>query len=89
MDAVRARFSAYPFQERASFDSNDPVLRRIFDVGWRTARLCAHETYMDTPYWEQLQYIGDTRIQGLVSLYACGGDRLVKNAIELEFTGSF
>jgi hypothetical protein len=83
VEAIRARFSAYPFQKRASFDSSDPVLRRIFDVGWRTARLCAHETYMDTPYWEQLQYIGDTRIQALVSLYAGGDDRLVKNAIEL------
>lgn len=83
IDGIRARFSAYPFQQRASFDSSDPVLRRIFDVGWRTARLCAHETYMDTPYWEQLQYIGDTRIQALVSLYAGGDDRLVKNAIEL------
>ena len=81
--AIRARFSAYPFRLRASFDSSDPALRRIFDVGWRTARLCAHETYMDTPYWEQLQYIGDTRIQALVSLYAGGDDRLVRNAIEL------
>jgi alpha-L-rhamnosidase len=83
VDAIRARFSAYPFQQRASFDSSDPALGRIFDVGWRTARLCAHETYMDTPYWEQLQYVGDTRIQALVSLYAGGDDRLVKNAIEL------
>ena len=27
------------------------------------------ETYFDTPYYEQLQYIGDTRIQALISLY--------------------
>jgi alpha-L-rhamnosidase len=81
--AIRGRFSAFPFEQRARFDSSDPTLRRIFDVGWRTARLCAHETYMDTPYWEQLQYIGDTRIQAMVSLYVAGDDRLVKNAIEL------
>lgn len=80
---IRARFSAYPFQLRARFESSDDVLGRIFEVGWRTARLCAHETYMDTPYWEQLQYVGDTRIQALVSLYAGGDDRLVRNAIEL------
>ena len=59
------------------------MLSKIWDVGWRTARLCAHETYMDTPYWEQLQYVGDTRIQALLSLYVGGDDRLVKNAIEL------
>ncbi|WP_372490084.1 hypothetical protein [Chitinophaga sedimenti] len=32
-------------------------------MGWRTSRLCAYETYMDCPYYEQLQYIGDTRIR--------------------------
>ena len=46
------------------------------------ARLCAHETYMDTPYYEQLQYVGDTRIQALVSLYMTGDDRLVRQAID-------
>ena len=69
---------AYPFEERGRFESSDPVLSKIWDVGWRTARLCAHETYMDTPYWEQLQYVGDTRIQALLSLYVGGDDRLVQ-----------
>jgi alpha-L-rhamnosidase len=38
---------------------------------------------MDSPYYEQLQYVGDTRIQGLISLYVTGDDRLLKNAVEL------
>ena len=37
---------------------------------------------MDTPYWEQLQYIGDTRVQSLISLYVAGDDRLMRQAIE-------
>jgi hypothetical protein len=82
VEDLRSRFTAYPFQMRASFESDDAELAKIFQVGWRTARLCAHETYMDCPYWEQLQYGGDTRIQGLISLYMTGDDRLVKNAIE-------
>jgi len=83
IEDVRALFTAYPLEARGSFESSDPVLSKIWEVGWRTARLCAHETYMDTPYWEQLQYIGDARIQALLSLYVGGDDRLVKNAIEL------
>ncbi len=82
IEDVRGIFSAYPFTVRARFESDDPDLQKIWEVGWRTARLCAHETYMDCPYYEQLQYAGDTRIQALVSLYTTGDDRLVKNAIE-------
>lgn len=78
---LRGVFTAYPFQRTARFDAGSDELTRIMDVGWRTARLCAHETYMDCPYYEQLQYVGDTRIQALVSLYMTGDGRLVRNAI--------
>jgi len=74
--------TGYPFEEKGSVASDDPRLTRIWEVGVRTARLCAYETYTDCPYYEQMQYVGDTRIQALVSLYAFGDDRLVRNAIE-------
>lgn len=75
-------FTGYPFTLNASFEADDNhQLKQILDIGWRTARSCAMETYMDCPYYEQLQYIGDTRIQALVSLYNSGDDRLVRNAI--------
>jgi hypothetical protein len=76
-------FTGYPFEENASFTSNDPTLKNIWDVGWRTARLCANETYYDCPYYEQLQYVGDTRIQALISLHVSGDDRLMRNALTL------
>ncbi len=75
-------FTAYPFEQRASFAGSDDSLRDIWDVSWRTARLCAGETYFDCPYYEQLQYAGDTRIQALISLYVAGDDRLMRKAIE-------
>jgi hypothetical protein len=75
-------FTAYPFAERARFDSDVPWLADIWRMAWNGARIGAFETYMDTPYWEQLQYVGDTRIQGLISLYVAGDDRLLRQAIE-------
>ncbi len=76
-------FCAYPFQEKGSFSSDNPLHDRIWEAGWRTARLCAGETYMDCPYYEQLQYLGDTRIQALISLSVAGDDRLMRNALKL------
>ncbi|HVI45769.1 MAG TPA: alpha-L-rhamnosidase C-terminal domain-containing protein [Chitinophaga sp.] len=73
--------TGYPFEEKASFSSNDRSLTAIWETGWRTARLCAGETYFDCPYYEQLQYEGDTRIQSLISLYVAGDDRLMRKAI--------
>jgi alpha-L-rhamnosidase len=77
----KSEFSAYPLAENASFESDNELLKKIWQTGWRTARLCANETYFDCPYYEQLQYIGDTRIQALISLYVSGDDRLVRNAL--------
>jgi hypothetical protein len=57
--------------------TDDPELSKIFEIGWRTARLCAMETYMDCPYYEQLQYIGDARIQALISLFNSGDEELL------------
>lgn len=76
-------FTAYPFKENGYFKSDDISIEKIWNVGWRTARLCAHETYFDCPYYEQLQYVGDTRIQALISLYVDGDDRLMKQAIKM------
>lgn len=82
LDKLESVFTAYPFKQNATFTASDKSLEEIWKVGWRTARLCANETYMDCPYYEQLQYVGDTRIQALISLYVSGDDRLMRNAIE-------
>jgi alpha-L-rhamnosidase len=82
LDDIYGTFTGYPFQFNAKLQTENKLLQQIVDIGWRTARLCAVETYMDCPYYEQLQYIGDTRIQALVSLFNTGEDRLMRNAID-------
>src|SRR4051812_13934041 len=82
IEKLSAWFTAFPFTVGSHFDSDNEALKAIWDVGWRTALLDAHDTYMDTPYWERLQYVGDTRIQALISYTVAGEDRLARQAIE-------
>jgi hypothetical protein len=81
IDDIYGVFTGYPFQLASTMTTANTALQKNLEIGWRTARLCATETYMDCPYYEQLQYFGDTRIQALVTLYNSKDDRLVRNAI--------
>lgn len=77
----RSQWTGFPFEQRGAFECSDPVLNQIWQVGWDTCRLCAHDTYEDTPHYEQLQYTGDTRIQALVSYFVGGEWRLAAKAL--------
>jgi hypothetical protein len=83
LEDIYGTFTGFPFQFNAKLETDNAEMLKIMETGWRTARLCAIETYMDCPFYEQLQYIGDTRIQAMVSLYNSGDDRLVRNALNL------
>lgn len=74
--------TGYPFEQRGRFVSDDAQLNEIWRIGWQTALFDAHETYMDTAYWEQLQYIGDARIQMLLSYDVAGDARLAVQAMD-------
>ena len=80
--SLTAHYTGYPFKERGSVTANDPLIARIWNVGTRTARMNAHETYSDCPYYEQMQYVGDTRIQALISYVDFGDDRLARQALD-------
>ena len=80
---VSGLFSAYPFELQSTFSApENDELSRMLEIGWRTARLCANETYMDCPYYEQLQYFGDTRIQTMVTMYNTRDTCMVRHALE-------
>ena len=81
IDDIYGTFTGYPFKRTSVFNTDDTEINQMLDIGWRTARLNAWETYTDCPYYEQLQYIGDTRIQAMVSYYNTSDDRLARNAL--------
>ena len=78
--AVEAFETGYPIQEDAKFVAEGT--KEIWDVSVRTVKRCAGETYFDCPYYEQLQYAGDTRIQALIGYYLSTDRRLQRNAVE-------
>jgi alpha-L-rhamnosidase len=81
LDKLEAHYTAFPFKTLATFESSDAELQKIWQIGWHTAQLDAHETYMDTPYYEQLQYSGDTRLQAMITYAMTSDDRLPRQAI--------
>jgi len=77
-----ARDFHYPFELKTAFECTGfAELKDIFEVSWNTALGCAHEHYEDCPYYEQLQYAGDTLIQALISYALTGDGRLGKQAL--------
>jgi hypothetical protein len=81
LESFSAKYFMYPFDLKAEYDDSSGCNKKVWDIAWRTARLCAHEHYEDCPYYEQLQYAGDTRIQALISYCATGDGRLGKQAL--------
>ena len=81
LDGLRGEYTAYPLEQKAHFTSSDEALNRIWEIGWHTLELDAHETFMDTPYYEQLQYVGDARVEAMIAYTVSGDDRLPREAI--------
>ena len=81
LDDFLGYYTAYPFEEKSSFNSDNDSLKVIWDIAWRTLKNSSVETFVD-PYYEQLQYIGDSRVQAMVALYVADDDKLMKKAIK-------
>jgi hypothetical protein len=73
----------YPLENQAAFGASDARLAEIVPLMVRGMQMCAHETYMDCPYYEELQYAGDMRLE-LLTTYAMTSDaRLAREALHM------
>ncbi|UZR97700.1 family 78 glycoside hydrolase catalytic domain [Chondrinema litorale] len=73
----------YPFELQGAFESSDPLLNKIWNLGWRTLRVCAEDSYTDTPFRERGHYAGDALPEFATTLATSGDTRLMKRSIEL------
>ncbi|EIP96669.1 glycogen debranching enzyme [Opitutaceae bacterium TAV1] len=83
LHALRLHETRYPLENEAVFSAADARLVALIRPAFRTLQMCAHETWMDCPFYEQLQYIGDARIQSLVTYVTTRDSGLPRKAIGL------
>ena len=72
----------YPLEVSTRVETSDASLSGIWDISERTLRRCMHETYEDCPYYEQLQYIQDSRLQILYTYAIAADDRLARQCMD-------
>jgi hypothetical protein len=73
----------YPLERTSRFEASDPRLEAVSPLQVRALQMCSHETYMDCPYYEQLQYIGDTRLEVLTTYVVTADDALPRKALRM------
>jgi alpha-L-rhamnosidase len=81
---METRFS---LEQQSHFAADLPRLQAVWPILLRGLQMCAHETYMDCPYYEQLQYVGDTRLEVLTTYVLTADASLPRKAI-LAFDAS-
>jgi hypothetical protein len=83
IEALRFYESRYPVEMEAQFEASDRRFQDSAPIMMRTLQMCSHETYMDCPFYEQLQYIGDTRLQVLATFAVTHDTRLPRKALRM------
>ncbi len=73
----------YPLELESRFEFENQELGECLPVMVRAMQMCAHETYFDCPYYEQLMYAGDTRLEVLSHYVMQEDTRLPKKAVHL------
>ncbi|MBQ9770537.1 MAG: hypothetical protein IJW23_01800 [Lentisphaeria bacterium] len=68
--------TGYPYKE---FKPRSELEKMAFE----TLQACSFETYMDCPYYEQLQYLGDSRLEALCTYLITDDHRLIRKALRM------
>lgn len=75
--------TGYPYEFTGRFEFAAPGWKELTPIAERALRMCSHETYMDCPYYEQMMYVGDTRLEVLTTYALTRDDRLPRKAVRM------
>lgn len=90
LESARFFRTGYPWKIRRELTvPGDARRTRLLQHSWNTLQACSFETLMDCPYYEQLQYISDSRFD-LLSFYELSDDiRLAEKALRQFAEGQY
>lgn len=77
------RETRYPLEMHSTFACSEPRMASVLALSLRALQMCAQETYLDCPYYEQLMYVGDSRLQALTGFTLTPDDRLARKSLLL------
>lgn len=83
IESIELEETRYPLDMESRISADDQRVERIVPLALRALQMCAHETHLDCPYYEQLMYAGDTRLQVLSAYAISRDDRLARKALML------
>ncbi|NLU36104.1 MAG: family 78 glycoside hydrolase catalytic domain [Clostridiales bacterium] len=73
--------TGYPLEVQTSVQSTVPWVNQVWDISIRTLRRTVHETFENSTYYEQLQYLADTRLQILYTYMVSSDTHLARKAL--------
>lgn len=74
--------TGYPLEVKSWIESSEEWIKGLWDISVRTLERCMHETYEDCPYYEQLQYTLDSRLEMLFTYIISNDTRMALRTIE-------
>ena len=83
LECLELEETGYPLALAAEFTASDARLAEAIPPMIRALQMCMHETYMDCPYYEQMMYIGDTRLEVLTTYTLTADDRMPRKALQM------
>jgi hypothetical protein len=75
--------TGYPLDPTASWKSSDASWDKLIPLFVRAYQIAGHETWTDTPYYEQMCYVGDNLLNAVANYAWFQDARLSRRSIEL------
>lgn len=82
LERVALRSTGYPLDSGDAW-RGDAAWEGLLTLCRQTLSACAHETWVDCPYYEQLMYVADTRLHMMAGYLTYPDDRLSRRCMDL------